>query len=92
MEAGLSAVYTSISYNHCEPLMKTRLLLLLLILYTAPAFAISKQQAMNIAQQNHPGRVLAVKQSGTAYRVKILNANGEVRIILVDAKSGKVLN
>ena len=46
---------------------------------------------MNIAQQSNPGRVLGVKQSGNVYQVKILAANGDVRIIVIDASSGKVI-
>lgn len=53
---------------------------------------ISKQQAVNIAQQVYPGRVLAVKREAAVYRVKTLSDNGEVRIILVDAYSGKVIS
>lgn len=52
---------------------------------------ISKQQAISAAQQASPGRVLAVKRDNNTYRVKMLNANGEVRIIVVDASSAKVL-
>ena len=70
---------------------------LLMLLLVTPMVAVadgnlSKQQAMSIAQQNNPGRVLAVKQSGDVYRVKILNANGEVRIISVNINNGKVVN
>ena len=70
---------------------------LLMLLLVKPMVAVadgnlSKQQAMSIAQQNNPGRVLAVKQSGDVYRVKILNANGEVRIISVNINNGKVVN
>lgn len=53
---------------------------------------ISKQQAVEVAQQVYPGRVLAVKRKGSAYHVKTLNKNGEVRIILVDAQTGKVIS
>lgn len=52
---------------------------------------ISKQQAISAAQQASPGRVLAIERNNTTYRVKMLNANGEVRIIVVDAYSGKLL-
>ena len=78
--------------------MKTLLSLFLLLMLTiaSPAYAdkqgISKQQAVSIAQQQHPGRVLSVKHSGNVYRVKILNANGEVRSISIDANSGKVVS
>ena len=69
--------------------------LLLMLTITPPVFAdkqvISKQQAVSIAQQQHPGRVLSVKHSGNVYRVKILNASGEVRSISIDVNSGKVV-
>lgn len=70
------------------------LLLVLLCQISMPAAAegISKQQAVTAAQQANPGRVLAVRQNGNTYTVKILNAEGEVRVIMVDAESGKVLS
>ena len=52
---------------------------------------LSKQQAMNIAQQKNPGRVLSVKLDKGIYRVKTLSANGEVRIIRIDATNGKII-
>ena len=52
---------------------------------------LSKQQAMNIAQQKNPGRVLSVKLDKGIYRVKTLSANGEVRIINIDATNGKII-
>jgi len=54
--------------------------------------AISKQQAMKIAQKNNPGRVLNIKLKKSAYHIKILNTEGEVRTILVNATSGKMVN
>ena len=76
------------------------LFFLLIIALSAPLQAaknevisqgISKQQAMEIAQQRHPGRVLGIKHKGHAYRVRILNARGDVRTIIVNAQSGKVV-
>lgn len=58
----------------------------------AASESISKQQAVNIAQQVYPGRVLAVKREGAVYQVKTLSEDGEVRIILIDASSGKVIS
>ncbi len=52
---------------------------------------ISKQQAISAAQQANPGRVLAIERNNNSYRIKMLNANGEVRIIVVDASTGKLL-
>ena len=72
----------------------TYLILLFALLLGAPLTAaadnISKQQAVSIAQQASPGRVLGVKMKGSTYRVKTLSASGEVRIIVIDANSGKV--
>ena len=48
----------------------------------------NKQQAVEIAQQQFSGRVLSVKRQGDSYRVKILNSNGDVRIIKVKALDG----
>ena len=70
------------------------LLLLFALLLGAPLPAaaenISKQQAVSIAQQVSPGRVLGVKMKGNTYRVKTLSKSGEVRIIVIDANSGKI--
>ncbi len=68
----------------------------LILLLNAPVYAaaegISKQEAVNIAQQSYPGRVLSVNRKGNVFRVKTLNDNGEVRIIQIDIKSGKVIS
>jgi uncharacterized membrane protein YkoI len=68
----------------------------LMLLTSIPAYAdkehISKQRAMDIATQAQPGRVLSVKRSADAYRVKTLSDDGKVRVIVVDAKSGKIIS
>lgn len=70
------------------------IILIFALLLGAPLHAsaenISKQQAVSIAQQVAPGRVLAVKMKNGAYRVKTLSPGGEVRIIVIDANSGQV--
>lgn len=68
-----------------------------LLLTSAPAYAdIGKKQAVAIAQNVHPGRVLAVKlvqQNGKpVYRVKSLSGGGDVHIIVIDAESGNVIS
>lgn len=70
-------------------------LLFLLIINTTALSApegISKQQAMEIATKSHPGRVLSVKRSADTYKVKTLSESGKVRIIVIDARSGKVIS
>lgn len=46
----------------------------------------TEQQAVNIAQQQFPGRVLSVKSKGEMILVKILNRDGEIRIIKVKSR------
>ena len=64
----------------------------------AESDVISEQKAISIAQQNQPGRVLSITltktktKSGSAYRVKILSAGGNVHIILIDAQSGSLIS
>jgi uncharacterized membrane protein YkoI len=71
-------------------------LLALLLLPAAVLADIDKNQAISIAQDVHPGRVLGVKQveqDGTpVYRVKTLSAGGDVHIVVIDAESGKVIS
>ena len=74
----------------------TSLLAFLLFTSTSAQADIGKQEAVSIAQQVFPGRVLAVKQAeadtGPVYRVKTLSAAGDVHIVVIDATSGKVIS
>jgi len=71
------------------------IILAMLLIFNAPLQAapepIDKQQAVSIAQQTYPGRVLSVKLKDDIYQVKTLSEDGEVRVILIDARSGKVI-
>jgi hypothetical protein len=67
-----------------------------LLLLSAPAWAdISRDEAAAVAQQASSGRVLSVDRTEAGgrvvWRVKILTARGEVRVILVDAATGRML-
>jgi hypothetical protein len=66
-------------------------LLCALALTTAlPAFAdVSRDAAAAAAQRVAPGRVLSVERAGSTWRVKIVTERGEVRVILVDAATGR---
>lgn len=79
-----------------QSLMAVLIVLALTLALQTPVFAaesgIDQQQAAQIAQQAHPGRVLGVRQRGEVYKVKILNAQGEVRVIVIDANSGKIVS
>jgi uncharacterized membrane protein YkoI len=77
--------------------MKTILFSLLftsILLINTPVHAteegISKQQAVSIATQKYPGRVLAVKKKANDYKVKIISDSGKVQVIRIDAKSGEI--
>lgn len=68
----------------------------LLIVMTAPVWAdISRDDAAAAAQRVASGRVLSVDKTEAdrrpAWRVKVLTAKGEVRVILIDAASGRVI-
>ena len=68
----------------------------LLIALAAPAWAeVSREQAAAAAQRATSGRVLSVEKAEAdrrpVWRVKVLTAQGEVRVILIDAASGRVL-
>ncbi len=77
--------------------MKTLFLSLFFVLFLAPnsplhaeTESISKQQAVNIATQAHPGRVLGVKRKSKFYQVKTLSENGKLHVININAKTGKI--
>lgn len=68
----------------------------LLLACAVPAWAdISRDEAAAVAQRVASGRVLAVERAEAGgkpvWRVKILSPQGEVRIIVVDAASGRVV-
>lgn len=72
------------------------LLCALLLALAPPAWAdLSRDQAAAVAQQASGARVLSVEKAeieGRAvWRVKVLSAQGEVRVVLIDAASGRVL-
>ena len=65
-----------------------------LVVLASPAWAdLSRDDAAAAAQRVSSGRVLSVEKSESggrpAWRVKVLTAQGEVRVILIDAASGK---
>ena len=68
----------------------------LLIVLAAPAWAdVSRDEAAAAAQRVTSGRVLSVEKAESdrrpVWRVKVVTAQGEVRVILIDAATGRVL-
>jgi uncharacterized membrane protein YkoI len=68
----------------------------LLIVLAAPAWAdVSRDDAAAAAQRVTSGRVLSVEKAESdrrpVWRVKVVTAQGEVRVILIDAATGRVL-
>ncbi len=65
----------------------------LMVLATSAWADLSRDDAAAVAQRS--GRVLSVEQTQVggrpAWRVKVVTAQGEVRVILVDAASGRTL-
>jgi hypothetical protein len=55
-----------------------------------PAFAdVSRDDAAAAAQKLAAGRVLSVERVGATWRVKIVTAQGEVKVVLIDAATGR---
>jgi uncharacterized membrane protein YkoI len=72
------------------------LLCVLLMAFGSPAWAdVSRDQAVVAAQHASGGRVLSVdkaeRDGRPVWRVKVLSPQGEVKVILIDAASGRVL-
>ncbi|MEO6363099.1 MAG: PepSY domain-containing protein [Caldimonas sp.] len=68
------------------------LLCALLLAAALPAWAdVGRDEAAAVAQRVASGRVLSVDRAGPVWRVKILSGQGEVRIVVVDAASGRVV-
>jgi uncharacterized membrane protein YkoI len=70
------------------------LILAALVAAVLPAWAdVSRDDAAAIAQRASQGRVLAVERSEVdnrpVWRVKVITAGGEVRVILVDVATGR---
>jgi len=68
----------------------------LLIVLAAPAWAdVGRDEAAAAAQRVASGRVLSVDKTEAnrrpAWRVKVLTVQGDVRVILIDAATGRVI-
>jgi uncharacterized membrane protein YkoI len=68
---------------------------LLLAVATAAWADVSRDDAAAIAQQASNGRVLAVERAEAGgrpvWRVKVVTARGDVRVILVDVATGRTM-
>ncbi len=68
---------------------------LLLVVATSAWADLSRDDAAAAAQRMTSGRVLSVDQTNAggrpAWRVKVVTAQGEIRVILIDAASGRPL-
>lgn len=72
------------------------LLTALLLSLAVPAWAdVSRDDAAAVAQRASGGRVLAVERAQAGgrpvWRVKVLTPRGDVRVVLVDAATGRTL-
>ena len=62
----------------------------LMLASAMPAFAdVSRDDAAAAAERATGGRVLSIERAGKTWRVKVVTARGEVKIILLDAASGR---
>jgi uncharacterized membrane protein YkoI len=72
------------------------ILLLVLLAASAAAWAaVSRDEAAAIAQRETGGRVLAVERADAGgravWRVKVVTPRGEVRVVRIDADTGRPL-
>lgn len=81
---------------HRIPLVRSGLALLLGLASLLPAAwaAVGRDDAATIAQRMAPGRVLAVERgvhvdNTIVWRVKVLTPAGEVRVVVIDAETGR---
>ncbi len=58
----------------------------------AASNAITEEKAIRIAKQHIKGRVLAINLSDHIYRIKILDYQGSMHIVLIDATDGMILS
>lgn len=71
------------------------LVLGLVVLVPVATAAVSREEAATLAQQKVPGRILAVERglhvdNSVIWRVQVLTAAGEVRLVVLDEKTGRV--
>jgi uncharacterized membrane protein YkoI len=57
--------------------------------------AVGRDEAASLAQRKAPGRVLAVERSlymdnSVVWRIQVLTPAGEVRLVVIDAESGRL--
>jgi uncharacterized iron-regulated membrane protein len=52
------------------------------------AARLTLEQAVDRVQQATGGRVLDARDAGGVYRIKVLTPRGEVRVVLVDPRTG----
>jgi hypothetical protein len=70
-------------------------LLLGLVFLLPPAWAgVDRDEAASLAQRVAPGRVLAVERglhvdNRVVWRIKVLTASGEIRLVVIDAETGR---
>lgn len=72
----------------------TKLIFPLLLALAMPAWAdVSRDEAAAVAQRVTSGRVLSVARSQAGnrpvWRVKVVTAQGEVRVVLIDVATGQ---
>lgn len=70
--------------------------ILLTIMGISPAFALTADEIVQKVQTEQDGQVLDLQkltiQHQAAYRIKLLLPSGRVKVLLLDAASGKILS
>lgn len=71
------------------------LVLGLAVLLPTASAGVSREEAASLAQRKVPGRILAVERglhvdSSVIWRIQVLTTAGEVRLVILDAETGRV--
>jgi len=53
---------------------------------------ISQSRAAAAAKARYDGKVLKVQKKGGTYKVKLLRPSGHVKVVMIDAKTGAIIN
>lgn len=70
-------------------------LIALVVLLPAAWASVSREEAASLAQRKAPGRVLKVERglhvdNSVVWRIQVLTAAGEVRLVVIDAETGRL--
>lgn len=96
----LNKMFGTLRLHHLETIMPVLRIVILSALLFCTSYSlaagshdnkpISREQAVNLAQQKYPGKVLKVQDKQQYYRIRVLQTDGRVITVLVDGQTGRI--